>query len=55
MARKMVTKYMVRTADTKILVRKGFDTWEDAYNWKLIHDWGQYGQPLAVFSYTARA
>lgn len=56
MARKVVTRYMVRTTDYAVIVKQGFITWNEAYEWAMTHDYGQYAEHgrLCVVRYTTR-
>lgn len=49
------TLYMVIVNDTWRILRRGFKTWEGAYEWALSHDWGQYENEggLGIRPYTA--
>ena len=49
------TKYMVCTVDYAIIIKKGFDSWTDAYHWALMVDDGHYDEHggLRAASYTA--
>lgn len=54
---KYVTRYQVITSDLKIVVKRGFLTWEEAHDWALTHDWGQYAEHGGLYAspFTARA
>ena len=39
---KKTVKYRIITMGTGRTLNKGFATWEDAYNWIIIRDYGQY-------------
>lgn len=53
--KKTTTKYQIVTFDSWRVIRRGFKTWNEAYETMLMIDWGQYENEggLTVRPYTA--